>query len=678
MHRLIEATPPSPACETIDVLHGVSIADPYRWLEEQHSPATREWLKAQTAYARAYLDDIPGRATICERVHQCLAIETIDSVQKSGNRYFFRKRLPNEEQACIYMREGFEGEDQLLVNPIELGSGTFTSVKPLFISNDQRLLLFAIREGGERPARFAILDIERCSILPDILPRGYLRGFAFAAGNGGFYYVHEDQASSRPFYRAAHYHLFGTPFREDQEIFSAGEDEKIRLTLSANERDLAFTVHRFLATTTTDVHLKSLDVDDPPKEILRNISGYFRLRLARNKLLALTDRDAPNRRIVEVRPQEGRVPDWVDVVPEGDVRITTWVVAGNRMYVSYARASAQRILIFDLAGEKTGEIAVQKGESVRIASVAPDGEELFLEAESFTEPVRIYRCPRDKPGRILFASRKIPFDSEAYSHAELSYTSADGTPIPLILMGRREALLNGLRPVIMTAYGGFGISAAPGFSVLVALLLERGCLFALPSIRGGSEFGTAWHQAATGIHRQTAYTDFISAAEWLIKTGRTKPQKLAIFGGSNAGLLVGAALTQRPELFRAVVCLSPLLDMLRYHLFDNAHPWREEFGTVENHEEFAALEKYSPYHQVKSGVAYPASLFVSGDADRVCNSLHARKMTARLQQANASIYPVLLDYSEHRGHAPMLPLGERIRALTDRVAFLSEALDLIP
>lgn len=246
----------------------------------------------------------------------------------------------------------------------------------------------------------------------------------------------------------------------------------------------------------------------------------------------------------------------------------------------------------------------------------------------------------------------------------------------MFLMGRRDVLAGGAHPTIMTSYGGYGVSMTPQFSVFVAFLVEHGCLFALPNIRGGSEFGGEWHNAAKRRNRQTAYDDFLCAAAWLIDTGRTRSERLAIFGGSNSGLLTGAALTQRPDLFRAVVCMVPMLDMLRYHLFDNAHVWRDEFGTADDPDDFVALANYSPYHQVRPGVAYPATMIVSGDADRNCNPLHARKMTARLQAANVSGRPILLDYSRFRGHSPVLPLSERIEALTDRMAFLCDQLDL--
>jgi prolyl oligopeptidase len=246
----------------------------------------------------------------------------------------------------------------------------------------------------------------------------------------------------------------------------------------------------------------------------------------------------------------------------------------------------------------------------------------------------------------------------------------------MYLVGRHEVLNRTGNPTIMTSYGGYGISMTPQFSIFVAFLMERGCLFALPNIRGGSELGVAWHEAARRRNRQTAYDDFLSAAQWLIETDHTSAGRLAIFGGSNSGLLVGAALTQRPDLFRAAVCMVPMLDMLRYHLFDNAHVWKDEFGTVDDPDDLAALAKYSPYHQVREGTAYPATMIVSGDADCNCNPLHARKMTARLQAANISEHPIFLDYSEFRGHSPVLPLSVRTEALTDRMAFLCDQLHL--
>lgn len=676
MPELTFAPPVSPVEPVTEVLHGVAITDPYRWLEDQNSPRTRAWIETQTRYARAYLDSIPGREEIRNRIRSFLAVETHDGILKAGNRYFFRKRAADQEQPSIYMREGAEGEDHLLIDPSTLGKGIHGAVKPLRASSDGRLLLYEIKHGGERTGRFAIVEVDSRRTLRDILPKGYLRGFAFAADGKSFYYVHDALESRRPFYRAAYRHILGSDFQDDEEIFCAGECEELRLALVSNTHRLGFLVYRFAEKTRTSFYLKSIANEQSPERIFADAEWTFGPLLLGKRLLAITDRGAPNLRIVELCGQPGDERDWVDVVPESDYRIEQWAVPSDRILIVCSKNMERRIRMFDLSGRNLEELVVRPEETLRMSSGGPESDEVFLERESFTEPIRIVRYAPTKGRCELWARRNVPFEGSHYRHRQLRFTSKDGTQVPIYIVGRKDVLAGGCHPAIMTSYGGYGVSMTPQFSAFVAFLMERGCLFALPNIRGGSEFGKEWHEAAKRRNRQKAYDDFISAAEWLIDTGRTAPHKLAIFGGSNSGLLVGAALTQRPDLFRAVVCMVPMLDMLRYHLFDNAHVWRDEFGTADNPEDFAVLARYSPYHQVQEGTAYPATMIVSGDADRNCNPLHARKMTARLQAANVSGRPIFLDYDEFRGHSPVLPLSQRIDAMTDRMAFLCDQLGL--
>jgi prolyl oligopeptidase len=677
MPELMEAPPFTPTEPITEILHGVPVTDPYRWLEDQDSPRTREWLQQQRRYARAYLDSIPGRDRIRERIREFLAVETYDSLQRVGTRYFFRKRLPDQEQPCIYMREGADGEDQLLIDPGARGTGKYTAVKPLRVSHDGRLLLYEVKEGGERTGTFELLELETRRRLPDLLPRGYLRGFAFAPDGKSFYYTHEPLGAERPFYRGAYQHVLGTPFSEDHEIFFAGEDARIRLCLISDRRRIAFLVYHFGEKTLTDIYLKSFEEPSPPKPILKDIDYLLGLHLKDGRIFAITDRESPNRRIVEIRLSKSHDHEWVDIVPQSDVPLKNWAIADDRIYVSYLRQTCYQIAVFDLSGRKLGDVTVRDDETVRIVGGSPGDDEVVLEAESFTEPKRIFRYSAKTNSRIPWAQKARPSDSVPYLHSRVWYPSKDGTRIPMFLVGLPEVIARSDSPTIMTSYGGYGVSMTPQYSIFVAYLMEKGCLFAIPNIRGGSEFGPEWHNAARRRNRQTAIDDFLAAAEWLVQTGWTTPSKLAIFGGSNSGLLVGAAMTQRPDLFRAVLCMMPVLDMLRYHFFDGAHVWTNELGTAEDSDDFAALSKYSPYHHIKNGVAYPATIMVSGDADRNCNPLHARKMIARLQSANVSQYPILLDYSEFRGHSPVLPLGERIDGLTDRLAFICDQLQLL-
>jgi prolyl oligopeptidase len=660
-----------------EILHGVPVTDPYRWLEDQGSPRTREWLLAQHEYARSYFDAIPGRDPIRKRIRELLDVETCDSIQKVGQRYFFRKRLLGQEQPCIFFREGHDGADQLLVDPAERDTGTHTAVKPLRVSPDGGLLLYEVKEGGERTGRFEIVDVGRRKVLPDALPHGYLRGFAFAPDSQSFYYAHESSAAKKPFYRAVYCHILGTSFDRDREIFVAGENQNLRLSIVAGPKQLGLLVFHFLATTLTDFYLWQIGSDRSPEPMLQRAEYRFGPWLVKDgRILAMTDLEAPNFRIVEVRPYKGANPEFRDIVPAGDAMIQNWIVAGERIFVSYIRGLKTQIDIVDFEGRPVGQLPVDASDTVRFLGSSEEGNEVLFERESFAKPIQICSYLPGSGQVSVRAERTVPFDSKAFGHLQVWFTARDGKRIPMFLVGRRDVLDNGSHPTIMTSYGGYGVPMTPQFSVFVAFLMERGCLFALPSIRGGSEFGAEWHTAAKRRKRQVAFDDFLAAAEWLIETRRTEPRRLAIFGGSNSGLLVGAAMTQRPDLFRAVVCMVPMLDMLRYHLFDNARVWKEEFGTVEDAEDFPALFGYSPYHHVRDGTAYPATMIVSGDSDQNCNPLHARKMTARLQAANVSEFPVFLDYSQHRGHSPVLPLSDRIEALTDRMAFLCDQLNL--
>lgn len=678
MRKLAMAPPYSPVEPVTDVLHGVTIVDPYRWLEDQDSPQTREWLEAQQEYARSYLDAVPSRDRIRKRIRELLDVETYDAVQKVGKRYFFRKRLQGQEQFCIYVREGAAGTDRLLIDPVSRGTGPYTAVKPLRVSPDGKLLLYEVKEGGERTGTFEILDIETRTTLPDILARGYLRGFAFAPDSKSFYYVHEKLDADWPQHRAAYHHILDSSFDDDREIFSGGESRNLRLQIIPGANHLGFLILRFGDTTLTDFFRWPIGGGDVPEAIVQGAKCEFSpCLLPDGRILAVTDQAAPNFRIVEVRLQTDREPEFVDLVPESDAVIQNWLVAGKLVFVSYVRHLKSEVDIFDLLGARMGQLPVEPDSTIRLSGSPQPTDDLLFEQESFTQPIRTCRYSPDTAGVAVLASRLVPFDCATLAHRQEWFSANDGTQIPIYLVGRPELLAAGPHPTIMTSYGGFGVPMTPQFSVFATFLMEQGCLFALPNIRGGSEFGMAWREAAKRRKRQVAFDDFIAAAEWLLESGRTEPGKLAIFGGSNSGLLVAAVMTQRPDLFRAVVCMVPILDMLRYHLFDNAHLWKGEFGTTEEADDFAALVRYSPYHKISEGIAYPAAMIVSGDSDQNCNPMHARKTTARLQAANISDSPIFLDYSRHRGHSPVLPLKERIEALTDRISFLCDQLDLI-
>jgi prolyl oligopeptidase len=333
------------------------------------------------------------------------------------------------------------------------------------------------------------------------------------------------------------------------------------------------------------------------------------------------------------------------------------------------------VRIWSLDGEYLGTLPLDEGHTwALIPGYTTETDEFFLHCESFTKPPTLLRCHLRTGKRFVWSRHHTPVPTAAFASRKMTYPSKDGTSMAVSLVGREDAFTLGDSPVILTAYGGFGLTLTPQFSAFITVLLELGFLFVLPEIRGGGEHGRSWHEAARGRNRQVAFDDFIAAANWLCEKGFTNPQKLAVFGGSNSGILIGAAITQRPDLFRAALCIAPLLDMIRYHLFDRARIWAGEYGTADDPEDFRALLAYSPYHHVREDTNYPAVLFVCGDKDTRCNPAHARKMAARLGDRSAQNRPILIDHSEERGHAATMPLSVRIDGITNRIAFLCREL----
>jgi prolyl oligopeptidase len=411
-------------------------------------------------------------------------------------------------------------------------------------------------------------------------------------------------------------------------------------------------------------------------EFLSGVDYLFIPQFMGERIFAITDLDAPNLRVVELKLNVEGKPCVQEIVPTGEKLIQQWAVVGEHIVVCFLERTSFTLCIFDSLGREVARVPVPQHHTIRLIAGCGDNDDFLFESESFFHSVSIHRYSISRLEETTCTQPAVSIDSMHYAVRAVWYASKDGTRIPMFLVGRHEVLDRRQNPVILTSYGGFRTSMTPQFSVFVAFLMEQGCVFALPNIRGGGEFGAMWHLAAQRHHRQIAFDDFIAAAEWLIEDGIAALGKIAIFGGSNSGLLVGAALTQVPALFRAVVCMAPLLDMVRYHLFDGAGKWIDEYGTAEDPNDFAALWGYSPYHRIRDNTPYPAIMMVSGDVDQKCNPLHARKMVARLQAASDSRYPIILDYSKYRGHAPVLPLSVRIQALTDRMAFLCDQLEL--
>src|SRR6266404_4601400 len=669
--------PPPTAVEPVtEMLHGVPVTDPYRWLEEQNSLRTRRWLEEQSAYRQAYWDALPGRDRIRKRVTEFLSIPSVAELWNVGNRYFFLRRHDDKEQPVIVMRNGLFGDETILVDPTLRSTGTLTAASIVAISHDGRFLAYAIRQGGTDHSGLEILDIERRAVLPDRLPEGFCTGFAFAPDCTGFFYSHRELHDPRPNYRAAFWHPFGAEQSQDQEVFFAGERPNLLLGIlnSPEAQLLAYATYSTGKHRSTSVHLSTLSPGAVPKLLLHEIEGCFLPFFVRGQLLAYTDLAAPNFRIVRIKITDAGPAHWRDIVPESDRRIQQFAFAGDQIFVTRVDHFSTKIEGFGLDGKQTDDIPFPRNGSVSLLNRAYATDKLFYSYASISKPSTVYCYDTREDEVFVWDEANVSVDPSAISVEEVTYNSKDGTSIPLFLAARKDLFHSGALPTFLTGYGGFGSCVTPRFTALATCLIEQGFLFAVPALRGGSELGERWHLAARRDKRQNSFDDFIAAAEWLLSQGRTARDRIAIGGGSNAGLLVGAAITQRPDLFRAAICLGPLLDMTRYHLFDFASGWADEYGSPEDEQDFRSLLAYSPYHHVENGSAYPAVLLISGDADTRCNPMHARKMAARLQAASRSGHPVLLDYRPAWGHMPVQPLSNKIEALTDRLAFICHEL----
>jgi len=678
MAQAVQAPPPTPVEPVTEILHGIEITDPYRWLEDQNSPRTRKWLEEQAAYTRSYFAAIPERELIRTRVRELLSLkEVISEPWNVGDRYFFLKRDADMEQPVIAMRDGAFGSETVLVDPALRRSGNATAVSIVAISQNGHFLAYSVRQGGTDHSAIEILDIERSTVLPDRLPEGFCTGFVFSPDGTGFHYSHRERRDSRPNYRAAFWHRFGTRQSQDRETFFAGEESNLFLGIlsSPDSNLLAYAVFSTGTSPRTSVYLQEMSSE--PSEatlVVGEIEGCFVPFFVRGHLLVFTDFAAPNFRVVRIDLENPDPSSWHDVVPESDKRIQQFAVAGDQVFVTRIDRFSTKVEVFGLDGGQKEASAFPACGTIDLLSRTNATEKLFYSYTSISKPAAVYCYNASRENVSTWNEANTPVDLPAIAVEETAYTSTDGTLVPLFLAARKDFLGSGPLPTFLTGYGGFGSCVTPRFTAFATFLMEKGFLFAVPALRGGSELGEQWHRAGKRENRQNSFDDFAAAAEWLIAQQRSIPGRIAIGGGSNAGLLVGAAITQRPDLFCAAICLGPLLDMTRYHLFDFAAGWADEFGSPEDREDLQSLLAYSPYHHVQDGVAYPAMLLISGNADTRCNPMHARKMTARLQTATASTKAVLLDYKTAWGHTPVQPHSAKIEALTDRLAFICHEL----
>ena len=660
--------PPTDVREVVDTLHGVEVPDPYRWLEDQDAPDTRAWIDAQNAYTDRVLNALPGREALRAVAASVLERETIGLPYERGGRYFHSRRGADQDLPVIYVREGLDGEDRVLIDPHPMSPDHTTSVELRDISDDGRRVAYAVREGGVDEVSIRVRDVDGGADLDDVLPPARYGQVTLAADGGGLYYERYGDVTPRVMY-----HAFGAPPADDARLFGEGyERHQIPVTVVSDDGRW-MVVHVIEGSSgPTEIHVKNLERDTPFVTAIADGVSESWAGFAGGELFIVTSLDAPNKRVVLADPADPAAERWREVIPErGDVVIESAAALGGKLAVSYLQDVQPRVAVHELDGAHVRDIAFDTLGSVGGGAGRWTSDEAFFTFQTFHVPSTLYRYDVATGERSVWAAPESPVDPAAYVVTQRWFTSRDGTEAPMFVVHRPGVVLDGSNPTLLTGYGGFNNSMTPVFSALATTWLESGGVFALANLRGGGEFGEAWRRAGMLENKQNVFDDFIAAAEHLVAEGYTSSGHLAIRGGSNGGLLVGAVSNQRPDLFGAVVCTYPLLDMVRYHRFLVASFWVPEYGSSDDPEQFAYIHAYSPYHNVIDGGGYPATLYLSGDGDTRVAPLHARKMTALMQAKNGSDNPILLRYHTQAGHSGGQPVSQQIDELVDTVSFLS-------
>lgn len=671
--QALSSCPQQPCPEEKLVTEKVTVVDNYQWLENQNDPLVRQWIRAQMDYTQLYLSQVKDRTQIANQLTSLMRVdtETMPLVEKGG--YFFTKRLADQEQASIYMRKDLQGADVLVVDANNLSKDENTSVTLWDASPDAKLLVYGVREGGADEETIHFRNVETGKDMTDVLPQARYFGVSLAPKDTGVYYSIYNATGSHVFY-----HAFGAAVKADTKVFGdtykdrkLGPLDIVRAEVSQDGHYLVLHLSHGVPATQEDILVRDLrHANSDWQPVIYGIQAHFHGVVVGDDVYVRTDYKAPNSRIIKVAIAHPAESSWKTVVPEGTHVMDSFTVVGKRLFVTRLEDVKTVTDIYKMDGKQVGTIAYPGIGTGTPVMGKIDQKVGFYRFESFNQPPTIYSYDVDNSKAQVFFAETVPFDSSQYEVRQVFYHSKDGTRVPMFIVGRKGLPRDGSVPTLMTAYGGFDLSMTPMWNPEYAWWLQQGGQFAMPSLRGGGEYGEPWHQAGMLGHKQNVFDDFYAAAEYLIQNKYTTPKLLAIRGRSNGGLLMGAAMTQRPDLFGAIWCGYPLLDMLRYQDFLIGRFWTTEYGSSDNPSQFRALRQYSPYQNVVAGTKYPAIMFFTGDSDTRVAPLHARKMTAAMQAASTSGRPILLHYELQAGHSNGVSVKQLVDDYTDELAFL--------
>lgn len=678
--------PESKKLDVVDDYHGVAVPDPYRWLEDDNAADTKAWVKAQNEVTQAYLATLPGRETIRERLAALWNYERFGLPHREGGRYFFSRNSGLQNQSVLHVADSLDGDARVLIDPNTFSEDGTVSLTVTSVSDDGKKIIYGTSKGGSDWEEFRVRDVDTGKDLPDRLQWVKFSGASWAKDGSGFYYSRYpepaagDELTAENKNQTLWYHRLNTLQSEDRLVYARPDQPDWGIHGSVTDDGKFLCLHLSHGTDPRNrFFYQPLEkADAPVVELLPDfdaeygfidhVDGLFYFR---------TNQGAPRYRVIAIDPARPEREHWREIIPESADKLEGVSLAGGRLICEYLHNASSLVRTHDLDGSPLSEMALPGIGSAGGFGGKRDEEETFYSFTSFTQAATIYRYDIASGTSTVWKTPSVDFASESYETRQIFVTSKDGTKVPVFLVGKKGLMESGPHPCLLYGYGGFDISLTPSFSVSRAVWLEKGGIFALANLRGGGEFGQEWHQAGTKLRKQNVFDDFIAAAEGLIDLKLTTTPQLAIQGGSNGGLLVGACMTQRPDLFGAALPAVGVMDMLRFHKFTIGWAWKSDYGSSEDPEEFRALHAYSPLHNLKPGTRYPATMVTTADHDDRVVPAHSFKFAAALQACqDPDGPPVLIRIDTSAGHGAGTALNKVIERTADELAFLVRVLGM--
>lgn len=659
----------------VDDYFGTLVADPYRWLEDDLSEETAEWVQQQNEVTFEYLEKIPYREQIRQRLEELWNYEKVSSPFKEGNYIYFYKNDGLQNQSVLYRQKGEDGAPEVFLDPNTFSSDGTTSMAGVSFSKDGSLLAYMISEGGSDWRKVIILDAETKQIKEDTLMDVKFSGVSWL-GNDGFYYSSYDrpegsELSAMTDKHKLFYHKLGTPQAEDALIFGGEETPRRYIGGYVSEDQNYLIISAAVSTTGNELYI--LDLTKPGSKLQKIVDNFDHshslIYTEGTQLFILTNMNAPNRKVVVCDVSNPAPSAWKDLIPETEMPLSA-STAGGKIFASYLKDATSQIIQFDLKGNKEREIELPAIGSAGGFGGKKEEKEIYYSFTNYVYPSTLFKYTIETGETELYRRPEVKFNPEEYTSEQIFYTSKDGTQVPMVITHKKDIRKDGKNPTILYGYGGFNISLTPSFSIAIVAFLEQGGIYAVPNLRGGGEYGKKWHDGGRKMNKQNVFDDFIAAGEYLIANNFTSPEYLAIRGGSNGGLLVGACMAQRPDLFQVALPAVGVMDMLRYHTFTAGAGWAYDYGTSEESEEmFKYLLKYSPLHALKEGTNYPATLITTADHDDRVVPAHSFKFASRLQETTTGDRPALIRIDVKAGHGAGKPTSMIIQEQADIFSF---------